>query len=210
MNAGKPWLEAGGSHLATAERLLTHHLATSSWWERLSIPAEVAALRARAKACRTHARRLDRLHARGWLVFHDQVLANTGEVLDHVLIGPTGLAVLYTLPSLDHHREGWPGPRTSVEADAAMERWQRSVQDRVLSELNIATMADSFDHSVHINARVVLPNARRANPNYDAYLVPDQVLPWLTGGFPNAFNAFQVQQLAGVVNGFIVPARASR
>lgn len=203
----KPWLNAGRSHDATAQRLLTHHLATCSWWERLSPPPEISALRARAKACRRHARQLDRLHARGWLVFHDQVLADTGDLFDHVLVGPTGVAVLYTLPTLDHDQAGWPGPRSGVEADAAAHRWSSSLEQRVINELDLASVAADFtDGEIWVNARVVLFGARRARTDYDAYLVPSQVFPWLTGGFRSSFNPLQVQQVAAMVSGFLSPA----
>lgn len=96
----RPWLEAGRSHLAAADRLLAESRRTGGALARWQTPAAVtAALRDRAKAATASAKLLAPLTATGWVVLHDRVLAGTSAVLDHVLVGPVGIVVVQDRPT---------------------------------------------------------------------------------------------------------------
>jgi hypothetical protein len=127
----RPWLEAGRSHDALANRLLTYHRTHGRLLERIFLPLDVHRFRDRGRACRKHARTLDRLTAHGWVTLHDRAVLGTREVLDHVLVGPGGVAVLFTIPAIDRDPAGQPGPRTGLELDAAIGRWVMHTQPRL-------------------------------------------------------------------------------
>lgn len=206
VNSARPWLEAGRSHLASADRLMAHHRATASWWEQLAPPPEVKQLRTRARACQRHARRLDRLHARGWLVWHDLILEDTREAFDHVLIGPGGIAVLQTLPTVDRTPDKQPGPTTIADARAVLERWREHTRPALIHALDIAQIAADWHESVLVDCRPVLIDAVPGDPVSGVYITPEQVWTWMTGAYGAEFTPLQVQQLASVAETLLSPA----
>ena len=126
LDPAKPWLEAGRSWSAAADRVEAYDAQQRGgrrrWWH--SISAEEAQLRQRAEAARRHARQLDRLTARGWFVWHDRLAPASRNVVDHVLVGPGGVVVLQSIPGYDHEASNGArhtGPVTRVAIDASME-----------------------------------------------------------------------------------------
>lgn len=92
------WREAGRSWDAAAERVRTQ-VGRGRWFRPARVAAgEAARLRGRAAAARQTGRALDALAGVGYVVFHDRVLAGTGEVLDHVLAGPPGVILVTSHP----------------------------------------------------------------------------------------------------------------
>src|SRR5687768_3102331 len=72
------WRDAGRSWTRAADRIRTGR-------SRLRRPGpEEVRLRRRAAAARDIARTLDALAGLGYVLFHDRVIAGTGQVLDHV------------------------------------------------------------------------------------------------------------------------------
>jgi hypothetical protein len=181
-------LEAGRSYDAQADRVLAYHRAHAGPWERLSTPADVRSLRRRAKTCREQARKLDRLIAYGWAVHHDRIIPTTREVLDHVLVGPGGIAVLYTIPAVDRDPTGLPGPGTGATFDAVIRQWSQNTRPRLMQSLT-ARLPGWVSRST-AGSSSLAPTA----PHLEAALTPTQVQPWLAS-LGSAFGPVHVQQL---------------
>lgn len=90
LSDGGSWRDAGRSWAQAADRVR----AGRSWLRR-PYPEELR-LRRWAAAARTTAEALEALAGLGYVVFHDRVIAGTGQVLDHVAAGPPGLLLVAT------------------------------------------------------------------------------------------------------------------
>lgn len=139
VDPARPWQQAGRSWRAHADRLRAYYRHHGTWPQRmlgprLTMPQDLTYAAARGRAAARVGRRLDRLAATGWVVWHDRRVAGTEMVLDHVLIGPDGITVLASV-----HRDA--PPRTlPVPAVATHQRDQlatltQDIIDRVSAAL---------------------------------------------------------------------------
>lgn len=132
LDSAKPWLEAGRSWTAAADRIEAYDAHKRGHPRRPwnSVSTEERQLRARAEAARWHARRLDRFTARGWFVWHDRFATATRNVVDHIMVGPGGVVVLQSIPSFDHAIENGvrrTGPDTVRTLDTSMELLRKQI-----------------------------------------------------------------------------------
>jgi len=121
-----PWREAGRSHLSAAAAIAAEHRRLRGPIGRWRTPNRVRALRARAKAAEITAQLLDPLRATGWVILHDRHIAGTSATLDHVLVGPPGLAIVQNrvTQSTGRDRDGLPlADRLPLAPEREQTRW---------------------------------------------------------------------------------------
>lgn len=209
--ATKPWMVAGQSWDKAADRIAVYDLHLREgrrrrWWEKPS-PDE-ANLRARAEACRWHARLLDRMVASGYIVWHDRIVLDTTNTVDHVLIGPTGVMLLSSIPGVDRIKDPngvpQPGPVTWGACSAA-----HNLGDFGLSmyaeadEDGHRAIGDDVPHFIWESLVVYVdphcPTSFEGEPMRPAEI------PLYLSGQAGWHNAFQVQQIAAALEPFLPP-----
>ncbi len=206
LDPGRPWREAGRSHLATATRLREEARRVSGplgRWKRTS--PQVAGLRARAQAAESCARLLEPLRATGWVVLHDRVLAGTSAVLDHVLIGPPGIVVVQDRPTrhagYDAARLPW-ADGVPLAAEREQARWaMREVLQRATAQLEPGWYVYAYPFLVlHMEA----PWA--PDLSVPACLVKPEHLLWALSTYRPSLAAMHVADLTMVVEDVCPPA----
>lgn len=183
IDEGDPSLDAGLSWSSAADRVASYaHAAASrrrrarSWWR--GPETDELRLRQRAEACRALAPRLDRLGARGWIVWHDRLVPGSRNVIDHLLIGPGGVVALQSIPVYDHVQVAGatlPGDVTTTALAQSMDLLRRQVVEPL--EVAIATLmpgwtVPAYGHNVLVGGRV--------GGSYDNSIRPDGIADYLT------------------------------
>jgi hypothetical protein len=204
--AGKPWKEAGRSHMAAAARVE----ASSSTVARVlgtHRGSQARRLRERAKAARRTARALAPLTGQGWVVMHDRVVAGTSVVLDHVLVGPAGLVVVQDRPvasTAAYNTQGWPwADGVPLDPEREQVRW-------ATCDLLLQRTAGQLSPGWHLYAYPFLALHTQATWSPDmgppACLVTPSHLPWAIGTFSAHLAPIHVTDLTMVVEDLCPPS----
>ena len=204
--AGKPWKEAGRSHLAAAARVE----ASSSTVVRflgVNRSPQARQLRERAKSARRTARALAPLASQGWVVMHDRVVAGTSVVLDHVLVGPAGLVVVQDRPvatSAAYNVQGWPwADGVPLNPEREQVRW-------ATLDLLLQRTVNQMGPGWHLYAYPFLALHTRTTWAPDmrapACLVTPSQLPWAIGTFSAHLAPMHVTALTMIVEVLCPPA----
>ncbi len=197
--------DAGRSHECTATRLLAAHQRTGGPLTRWRTPGEVHFLRARAWAARDTARIVEPLRVAGWVVLHDRAVSGTSAVVDHVLIGPAGIAVIQNRPTRTAGIDaaGWPlADGITVHPDRAQTQW-------AVQQISRATN-DRLGNNWHLNGFPILAlhvkqpwTPHLSDP---ASVVTPRQLRWLFNTLPTALAPLHVTDLAMTVEDVCPPA----
>jgi hypothetical protein len=164
---GLPWrvvavVAAGVTAWLTAAQVAPHLAAPTgvtvtaglAWLLRFHISADALAWRRGAAGERRTARLLAPLERRGWAVLHDLAIPGSTANIDHLVIGPGGVAVIDTKQYrgrlyLDRYGMLWHGRQLLVSALRKV-RWEADQADEVLGIADVRVAAIVAVHGASV------------------------------------------------------------
>lgn len=214
IDPAQPWLEAGRSWQAQADRVAAYleqrHGRRPRWWQ--DPDPEVLQLRRRAEACRWHAQVLDAYTPRGWVVWHDRLAPGTRSVVDHVMVGAAGVVAIQTLAAEDHVRtpDGQRmGPHTHRRAQSSGVRAGEilaCLQEEIADLFDAGELDARMLGSGSLDLRVLTVLVDDKDPaTYEVAVRPFEVEA-VVEEMVSRFEPPQVARLAGAVEQLMPPA----